>query len=205
LSETSADDRAAGAPHANLERLYLLVLRCQTGDQAAFADLYHQFSARTLRYLRGIVGDASADDVQQEVWLTVYRRLADVVNPAGFRTWLYRVTRHRAIDAVRREGRRSELIAATAEPFDPDAMPAAGPGAEEHLDGQSLEPVLARLSKVHREVLILRFREGLSYEEVAVVTGCSVGTVRSRLHHAKANVRAVLEAQTVKPRQGHQS
>lgn len=169
---------------------YLRVLRCQAGDEGAFADLYREFSGRTLRYLRGIVGEAAADDVQQDVWLTVYRRIAEVANPGGFRTWLYRVTRHRAIDAIRREGRRSELIAPADEDFDPDTIAGSATGPDDAFDGPDLEPLLAELSNLHREVLILRYREDLSYGEIALVTGCSVGTVRSRLHHAKANLRA---------------
>lgn len=176
------------------ERLFLLVLRCQTGDEAAFAALHHEFSARTLRYLKGIVGDTAADDVQQDVWLTVYRRLSELANPGGFRTWLYRVTRHRAIDALRREGRRSELIAPSGEDFDPDLVPADDDPADARLGVDGMDHILVRLSKAHREVLILRFREELNYEDIALVTGCSVGTVRSRLHHAKANLRVMLES-----------
>jgi len=177
----------------NVERLYLQVLRCQTGDPAAFAELHRQFSSRTLRYLRGILGDAMADDVQQEVWLTVFRRISEVVNPAGFRTWLYRVTRHRAIDAVRRERRRSELLEGDAGDVDMDAIPAGRPGPGSDLDPAVMEPLLARLTPVHREVLVLRFREDMSYGEIAIVMGCSVGTVRSRLHHAKERMRELLK------------
>ena len=173
-----------------MERLFLQVLRCQAGDERAFAALHAEFSGRTHRYLKGIVGEAMADDVQQDVWLTVYRRIAELENPAGFRTWLYRVTRHRAIDVLRREERRPDVL--TDEPGDLDRWPAASdePGG---FDEGTLEPLLARLSKAHREVLVLRFWEGLSYGETALIVGCSVGTIRSRLYHAKAQVRDMLE------------
>ena len=75
--------------------LEFLVLRCQTGDERAFERLLEQFGERTHRYLRGLVGDA-ADDVQQEVWLAVYRGIARLAAPHAFRTWLYRTTRNRA-------------------------------------------------------------------------------------------------------------
>lgn len=173
------------------ERLYLQVLRCQTGDAAAFAELHRQFAGRTIRYLRGIVGDTMADDVQQEVWLTVFRRIAEVVNPDGFRTWLYRVTRHRAIDALRRERRRSELVEEDTEDVDAIAQPGIGAGGD--ADPPVVEQLLVGLTPPHREVLVLRYWEDLSYGEIAIVTGCSLGTVRSRLHHAKARMRALLE------------
>jgi RNA polymerase sigma-70 factor (ECF subfamily) len=171
-----------------LERLFLQVLRCQAGDEEAFAALHETFSGRTKRYLRGVLGDALADDVQQDVWFTVYRRIAELENPAGFRTWLYRVTRHRAIDALRRERRRPDLLAES-----PDDLDTRVSGDDSPLDRDAFEPLLERLSESHREVLVLRFWEDMSYGDIALVVGCSVGTIRSRLHHAKAQVRGMLE------------
>ena len=75
-------------------------MRCQVGDDQAFARLFEWFAPKTLRYLRGLIGDA-ADDVHQEVWLTVYRSVSGMANPGAFRTWLFRTTRHRAMDAKR--------------------------------------------------------------------------------------------------------
>ena len=88
-------------------RLHLLVLRCQAGDEQAFTSLFNRFSSRTLAYLRGLVGD-DADDVQQDVWLAVYRNLRTVANPGAFRTWLFQTTRHRALDLLRK--RRREVV-----------------------------------------------------------------------------------------------
>ena len=70
---------------------YLLVLRCQAGDEKAFAGLLHRFGPRTLRYLEGLLDPETAQDVHQDVWLTVYRRISDLSNPGGFRTWLFRI------------------------------------------------------------------------------------------------------------------
>src|SRR6186997_2223519 len=84
-------------------------MRCQVGDDQAFARLFEWFGPKTLRYLRGLIGDA-ADDVHQEVWLTVYRSIAGMANPGAFRTWLFRTTRHRAMDFLRRQRRERELV-----------------------------------------------------------------------------------------------
>src|SRR4051812_31573634 len=90
-------------------QLQLLVLRCQAGDERAFATLLDEFGEKTLRYLRGLLGE-DADDVQQEVWLAVFKRIATLANPAAFRTWLFQTTRHRAIDFLRvRERERAHL------------------------------------------------------------------------------------------------
>lgn len=138
---------------------------------------------------RGSLLDADVvDDAQQEVWLTVYRSMCGLANPGAFRTWLYRMTRRRAIDRLRRRKRYADLLQAAAEE-------ATGPLSEvafPPLELPSLPLAMAQLSPVHREVLHLRFWEEMAYGEIALVLGCSVGTVRSRLHHAKRRLRLAL-------------
>jgi len=173
-------------------REYFLVLRCQAGDESAFTDLFDRFGPRTLRYLEGLLGSGAAADAQQEVWLAVFRRISRVTNPGAFRTWLYQTTRHRAIDVLRKEKRESELLdVLTVEEPQPVEVP-TDPVAEA-LDRRSLEVGLAELSTTHREVLLLRYWEGMSYGEIALISGCSVGTVRSRLHHAKRRLREAVD------------
>ena len=163
-------------------RLRLVVMRCQVGDDEAFARLFEWFGPKTLRYLRGLIGDA-ADDVHQEVWLTVYRSVSGMANPGAFRTWLFRTTRHRAMDFLRRQRRERELvdeIAATTT----EAVEAAGD--DEPLPDHALvEAEIARLPPLQREALLLRHRDDLSYAEIALVTGVPAGTVKTRVHHAK--------------------
>jgi RNA polymerase sigma-70 factor, ECF subfamily len=184
VSDEPADDEL---------RLHLQVLRCQAGDERAFAELFARFAGRTLRYLRGLVGDA-AEDLQQEVWLAVYRGIASLSDPRAFRTWLYRATRHRALDHLRRRRRERELVADVAAET-PDATDPAEEdplAAMEPLDATALHAALVQLPPPQREVLVLRYQDGLSYAEIALVVGCSVGTVRSRLHHAKRRLHEVI-------------
>ena len=168
--------------------LPFLVLRCQTGDESAFRRLLSEFGPRTLRYLRGIVGD-SAEDVQQEVWLTVYQSIAGLANPRAFRTWLYRTTRHRALDFLRRRHREDELLADFARQLPGEALP-----PESAEPGEDLLEAVHALPPAQREVCLLRYRDDLSYGEIALVLGCSVGTVRSRLHYAKERLRELVPA-----------
>jgi len=189
----------AGVGENDRDRLreYFLVLRCQAGDESAFIDLFERFRPRTLRYLKGILGSDAADDAQQEVWLAVFRGIARVTNPGAFRTWLYQTTRHRAIDVLRKEKRESELLAAKRldEP-EPLETP-TNPGVEA-LDPDALDAELGELSAIHREVLLLRYWEGMGYGEIALISGCSVGTVRSRLHHAKRRLREVMDRRDIR-------
>jgi RNA polymerase sigma-70 factor, ECF subfamily len=167
-------------------RLELTVLRCQAGDERAFKALLDEFGDRTLRYLRGLLGD-DADDVQQEVWLAVFNRIATLADPAAFRTWLFRTTRHRAIDCLRSRRREREQI---------DDVPldeiAAGDIDDEVVIADVSETTLAALPPPQREVLLLRYHDDLTYEEIAIVVGCPIGTVRTRLHHAKRHLRQLI-------------
>jgi RNA polymerase sigma-70 factor (ECF subfamily) len=181
--------------HAHDVALHLLVLRCQAGDERAFGQLMERFGDRTLAYLRGLVGQ-DAEDVQQEVWLTVYRSVRFVVNPGAFRTWLFQTTRHRALDYLRRRKREAELIDGTVTESLDDVA------AEEELDdaridASTLESGLAVLPPPQREVLLLRCRDELSYAEIATVVGCPIGTVRTRLYHAKKRLQAFFQRGTI--------
>ena len=170
-----------------------MVLRAQLGDRDAYGGLFARYNPRLLYYLRRLVGSpADAEDVLQEVWITVVRKLATLEHPEAFRAWIYRIAHNRAISRLRsgrdepplEEHLDEHPLAATAESEDEAAL--AGHDAE------AIHAGLARLSAAHREVLTLRFLEELSYEEVADVVGCSLGTVRSRIHYAKKSLLAHL-------------
>jgi RNA polymerase sigma-70 factor (ECF subfamily) len=174
-------------------REHVLVLRAQVGDEEAFSDLFRRFGEKTHRYLVSLVGDSAADDVQQEVWVSVYRRIGSLANPVGFRTWLFQITRNQGIDYLRKI-HREQVVQAEAEPMLDDP---AGPAVEDvefDVDDQAIAAAMGTLSPRHREVLVLRFWRDLTYPEMALVIGAPVGTVRSRLHHAKRLLREELEA-----------
>jgi RNA polymerase sigma-70 factor, ECF subfamily len=168
-----------GAPDV---RLHLTILRCQAGDERAFEQVMQAFGSRTLAYLTALVGD-DAEDVQQEVWLTVFRSVHELANPSVFRTWLFRLTRHRAIDWLRKRKRERELVEVAAAEA-PDEAQEDVPFDQE-IDDATLQRALAGLPPPQREVLLLRYRDDLSYTEIALIVGCPIGTVRTRLHHAK--------------------
>lgn len=170
--------------------LHLLVLRCQVGDEGAFARLFEWFGPRTLGYLRSLLGD-EAEDLQQEVWLAVYRNIRNLSNPHAFRTWLFQATRHRAIDFLRRRKRADTLLEGAAVELG-EADSAVDPPEDAAPDPAALESALAALPAVQREVLRLRYQDDLSYAEIALVVGCAIGTVRSRLHHAKRHLQSII-------------
>ena len=185
------------SPSTEELRLHLLVLRCQTGDEQAFAQLFREFSQRTLGYLRGLVGEA-ADDVQQDVWLAVYRSIRTLSNARAFRTWLFRTTRHRAIDFLRSRRREKELLEGVAlEAAAVNEAELDDAGAQ--FDEADLDAALEVLPPAQREVLLLRYRDDLSYAEIALVVGCAIGTVRSRLHHARLRLQETIANKQLRP------
>jgi RNA polymerase sigma-70 factor (ECF subfamily) len=172
------------------ERVYrtVLVVRCQAGDRAAFEELIALYRPRLRYFLARMVGDEhAADDLLQDVWFDAYRGVARLADPGAFPAWLYRIARHKAL-AQLRKGRQSaaslEGIDLADEPEDDDFS------AE---DAERVHAGLGHLAPGHREVLLLRFVEGMAYEDIARVTGCPVGTVRSRIHYAKRALRRVME------------
>ena len=174
-----------------------IVVRCQTGDDSAFESLYELYGDRLLYYLRRLMGGGgSAEDTAQSVWLTVYRKIKTLDEPLAFRGWLYRIAHNEAISALRRTGREISWEEAGAN--------GAGalddrPDNVDEFDGADAAAVhagLDRLSAPHREVLTLRFLHEMTYEEIAEVAQVGLGTVRSRLHHAKRSLRHQLEDMT---------
>jgi RNA polymerase sigma-70 factor (ECF subfamily) len=168
----------------------VLVLRCQTGDESAFAQLVERYGPRLRYYLQKVFGRTDgADDTWQDVWFTVFRKVRDLADPGAFTPWLYRIAQRRA-DAVLRRRRPSFGSVEEAEQV-------ADTGAEDSdfspEDGQRIHAALDELTLEHREILVLRFLEDMTYEDIAAVTGCQIGTVKSRLWYAKRALRRVLE------------
>lgn len=172
------------------ERLYeqLLVLRCQAGDEAAFEELVARYHPRLRYYLRRLLPHPDqADDVLQEVWLAVFRALPRLADPAALAAWLYRIARDKA--AVQWRGQPPEHGLDVADLAD---EPSCDNGyRQEH--ALEIQAGLDELAPEQREVLVLRFLEDMTYRQIAQVTGCPVGTVRSRLYYAKSALRQAIE------------
>jgi RNA polymerase sigma-70 factor, ECF subfamily len=173
------------------DRLYerVLVLRFQqAGDQAAFEEFVERYSPRLRYYLRKMLGSPeAAEDALQEVWLAVFRGLPGLLDAGAFPAWIYRIARDRAYRELRR--RRPNR------PLEDDVLEVQTEAEEEFSpeDARRIHVALDALRPEQREVLVLRFIEDMSYEDISSVVGCPLGTVRSRLHHAKAALRAVIE------------
>jgi RNA polymerase sigma-70 factor, ECF subfamily len=160
-----------------------LVIACQLGDRRALDRLFERHHAALGYYLRRMLNRDDVLDVQQDVWLTVIRRIGQLREPASFAVWLYKIARRHALD---------RLSSADCAFLSTDALEVADSREEPQFDTEDAERIhreIAHLSAKHREVLALRFMDELSYDEIAQVLGCTTGTVRSRLHYAKLALR----------------
>jgi RNA polymerase sigma-70 factor (ECF subfamily) len=172
------------------DRLYerVLVLRCQTGDEAAFAELVQRYTPRLRYFIRKMLADAhGAEDVLQEVWIDVFRGVAGLNELAAFPAWVYRIARDRVARHLRKRAwpRSTRAEAALADEVPDDTFSAE--------DAERVHASLDELPPEPREILVLRFLEEMTYDDIARVVGCPVGTVRSRLHYAKRALREILE------------
>jgi RNA polymerase sigma-70 factor (ECF subfamily) len=174
---------------AELIQCEMLVLRCQRHDPQAAAELVAMFEKPLLYYLRRLIdSEADAWDVMQEAWISVFRSLANLRDTRAFPAFLYRTARNSALAHLRK--RNAELR--VYEAGDPPQT-ITGPEPEFTAeDGAAVHAGLEKLSLPHREVLTLFFLQDLSIEQIAGVVGIPSGTVKSRLHHAKKALAAIL-------------
>ncbi len=170
---------------------HLLVLRAQLGQEEALRALFTRYNGRLLYYLRRIVGD-DAEDALQEVWVKVLRNLNRIEKPGAFKAWIYRTAHNQAISRLRSQRIEVGLDELAEEPVAPSTVDDSLLVFRDY-ESLRIHQGLESLSAPHREVITLRFLEELSYEDIASVVGCSVGTVRSRLHYAKHSLLQALQ------------
>jgi RNA polymerase sigma-70 factor (ECF subfamily) len=178
--------------HARRTRDEWLALRCRLGEPGAFAELVREMERPLLYYAAKLLADEDAAfDVLQEVWLAAFRGVRRLNDPRTVRPWLYRITRGRAIDRVRRDRSRGRAERARAESTPEGAGGEPSFGVE---DARAVHRALDRIDLRHREVLVLHFLDDLSVADIAAVIGEPAGTVKSRIHYAKRALKGALHS-----------
>lgn len=179
-----------------------LVEDARRGDANAFRELVRKNQRRAYAVALGMLHDPDdARDVTQEAFLKVHKNLATFEGDAQFFTWMYRIVMNLCIDHLRkRRGEKVEFddamanheieddsgIAPRRTGFDP-----AKALSDKELRGR-ITAALSKLSAAHRAVLLMREVDGLSYQEMADQVGVSIGTIMSRLFHARKNMQKTL-------------
>jgi RNA polymerase sigma-70 factor, ECF subfamily len=197
-AEREADEAEAAAGR-EAQRDAELVERLKNGEAKALDELFRRHRDAAFGIAYRLVGNREdAMDVVQESFIHVMRGAQAFRGQSSFRTWLYRIVTHAALDYRRWRSLR------TAESLDSEtsAEPAAGPSQQTPLEEAAerdlrtaIESALANVSEKNRAALVLFALEGMSYKEIAEVLGISVGTVMSRIFNARQRLRELLASE----------
>ena len=165
------------------------------GEERAFEELVVRYQTRLLNFIYRTVGDRErAEDLVQEVFIRVYRHLHRFDRSKKFSTWVYTIASNLAKNELRNRSRNPLVLFQTVKKnwqdedrpleFEDSSTRPDDMFRKRHLR-QVVEESVAKLPEHHRDVFVLRELEGKSYEEIAEITGCNLGTVKSRLNRAR--------------------
>lgn len=184
-----AAEQTRQPPHARSD--VTLVDQARAGDDPAFEELVRRYRndvfALSYHFLRN---REEAWDISQEVFIKAYRSLKRFRGDASFKTWLLRITANRCKDVFKK--RRLDTVAfddALDATHAPSAMAGPADQSEARELGELIDRAVDMLPPKHKMAFVLREYEGLSYQEMAVAMRCSLGTVMSRLHHARRKLQ----------------
>jgi RNA polymerase sigma-70 factor (ECF subfamily) len=181
-----------------------LVRRCKCGDRAAFDELITRYQDRVFNLCFHLLGnEEDALDLAQDAFVTCFQKIGQFEERSGFYTWLYRIVVNLSKNFRKYEERRARSktesldarIESGGEELDKQ-FPSANPGPRDcaalKQEIKMLEAGLQQLTAEFRQVLLLRYMEGLRYEEIAAVLNCSLGTVKSRINRARSELRHLM-------------
>jgi RNA polymerase sigma factor (sigma-70 family) len=182
---------AAAAVPADTVEDEVLLRRIGDGDGTALAALYQRHAGRLFGFLQRCVGDPMvAEEVLQDTLLAVWRSADRYAGRSSARTWLFGIARRQAHNRLRVRQPPFVALDSLADRADP------APGPEQHaiaaIQGAAAATAFAGLAATHREVLALAFAARISHQEIAEILEIPVGTVKSRLHHARAALATAL-------------
>lgn len=183
-----------------------LVLQCQVGlrpEKDAFAELLRRYQSHVERVLYHLAPDwQDRSDLVQEVWIRVYRNIKRLQEPVKFRGWLSRIATNLFYDELRKRKRSSYPLSLDARLTVEDGemgweIASETPGPEDDLTTREfydqLRSAIADLPEVFRTTIVLREIQGMAYEEIAEITGVSLGTVKSRIARARLRLQSQLQ------------
>jgi len=174
------------------EQIYdeLLVLRSQEGDLRAFEELVARWQKRIWRHAYHLIGQEDAAwDVVQDTWVGIIRGISKLKDVASFPRWAFRIATNKCADWIRREQKRRQGSRA----FAKEQQPSGEHALRRNEAYQNLRAAVELLPRDHRALLSLRHVEGFSTAEMAEVLGIPEGTVKSRLHNARKQLRELME------------
>jgi RNA polymerase sigma-70 factor (ECF subfamily) len=180
----------AAAPDIDLCRL------AANGNIAAFEVLYERYHRRTYSLcLRMTSSQTEAEDLTQEVFIQLFRKVGSFRGDSAFSTWLHRLTVNQVLMHFRRRSVKNERTTEEGELPEQMVAGSANPNKMQVVDRIALKNAIAELPNGYRNVFLLHDVEGFEHEEVARMMGISVGTSKSQLHKARLKLRGLLKKQ----------
>jgi RNA polymerase sigma-70 factor (ECF subfamily) len=183
-----------------------IIKRAQSGDEAMFEQLYRRHSRRVYAVCVRMVKDpVEAEDLTQEAFMLLFRKLHTFRGESAFSTWLYRLAVNRVLMRLRKKSLPAVSLDEPLDPNEPNG-PVIDPGSRDSileglLDRINLERCIRRLPTGYRTIFVLHDVQGFKHHEIAEILGRSVGDSKSQLHKARAQLRVLLhEMQRVKAR-----
>lgn len=181
----------------------VLVEHVQAGDQEALATLIERYKHRVYRVAYRITrSHEEASDIFQETFLRVARSIGRFRGESSFETWLYRIVVHLSLNALKKNERRERYHRAAWKAWRSRRVLDPHQELERKELHAQVREAIAQLSPIHRSVVVLHDLEGLTHAEIAEILECSEGTVRSRLHHARRQLRQRLRKYVDVPHRG---
>ncbi|MGD8417666.1 MAG: sigma-70 family RNA polymerase sigma factor [Pseudomonadales bacterium] len=181
------------------DRDQALIARIAAGDKAAFELLFEDYGERVFRYACRLISDApKAEEVTNDVMLEVWKTAARFEGRSKVSTWILGITRHLALNAVRRKSLDTVEVD-DAPPIADENEATAAVQHDRNVLKAALATALGKLSTDHRDVIELTFFHGLSYQEIAEVVGCPENTVKTRMFHARKQLKGHLAAAGLDP------
>lgn len=169
----------------------LLVADCQHGDRAALRTLIARWQPRLLRLAWRLTSEReAARDITQDAWLAIVSGLRRLDDPALFRSWVYRIVANKCTDWTRRNIARRK---ATADWQNAATLAADGSDNQANDEVRTMRALLSTLSDEQRVILALHHLDGLGIAEIALVLNIPAGTVKSRLFHARCQLKQAIE------------
>lgn len=172
-----------------------LIRECAAGRAEAFGELVTRYQDRLTNALARMLGDLDdAMDVAQEAFISAYQSLGRFKGDSEFYTWLYRIAFNAAVShrRKRKSGRNLDIEGVGLDPADESALAAPGDRLDRDEDDRRVQDAITRLSPDHRAVLVLKEIDGMRYDQIAEMLDVPVGTVRSRLHRARLELKDLL-------------
>jgi RNA polymerase sigma-70 factor, ECF subfamily len=168
-----------------------LIDRCRRDEPGAFEQLYRQHAGRVYGLACRLTGSATeGEDLTQDIFVLIFRKLASFKGEAALGTWIYRLATNHCLDYLRGRQARAQR---TSEPLEDDA-PAPPVTARLRADRIDLERAIAKLSPGYRAAFVLHDVEGFEHHEIATILGIAEGTSKSQVHKARMKLRAYLTA-----------